>query len=136
MLVARTRYSTCPVAMIEHYLLWNGVTSSSFSDQYNGPRELGKTLKCSGKISYSYLRDLFKNKLTDLGYPAKEFSLHSLKVGALLLLPMLRYQTSALRGMDDGKSENAKMAMSRTLWKPDWKSLRIWNCIFSSTAFL
>ena len=38
-----------------------------------------KTLRNSGRISYSCLRDLFNKKLKDLGFPAEEFNLHSLR---------------------------------------------------------
>ena len=77
------------------------------------------------KIGYSCLSDLFHKKLTDLGYLAREFGLHSLRVGGTQLLPMLRYQTGALRDMVNEDLRMPKRAMSRTPWKADWKSLRI-----------
>ena len=38
-------------------------------------------LGASGKLSYITFRKLFKKKLTELGYPAVDFGLHSLKAG-------------------------------------------------------
>ena len=40
--------------------------------------KLGEKLRVSGKLSYSTLRELFKKKLTELGYPAVDFGLHIL----------------------------------------------------------
>ena len=38
----------------------------------------GEQLKDGGVLSYSTLRDLFKAKVKQLGYPAEQFDLHSL----------------------------------------------------------
>ena len=48
---------------------------------------------------------------------------------------MLRYQTGALRDMEDGGLRMPKTAMSRTSWKADWKSLKLWDRVFNITAF-
>ena len=43
----------------------------------------GERLRDSGHISYSYLRIvcILKKKIADLGFPAQEFGLHSLRSG-------------------------------------------------------
>ena len=41
----------------------------------------GETLRESGHISYTCLKDLFKRKLSKLGFEAAEFGLHSLRSG-------------------------------------------------------
>ena len=43
--------------------------------------KLRRELRTSGKLCYSTLCELFKKKLTELGYPAVEFGLHSLRAG-------------------------------------------------------
>ena len=41
----------------------------------------GGKLRDSGKLSYGRLRELFKQKLRELGFPAERFGLHSLWAG-------------------------------------------------------
>ena len=41
----------------------------------------GESLRETGRISYSCLKDLFKNKVSKLGYDAADFGLHSLRAG-------------------------------------------------------
>ena len=40
-----------------------------------------KKLRNTGGISYSNMRELLKKKLEQLGFPAADFSLHSLRAG-------------------------------------------------------
>ena len=40
-----------------------------------------EVLRSSGAISYDRLRELFKIKLEELGYPAANYGLHSLRAG-------------------------------------------------------
>ena len=77
---------TCPVAMLESYLLETGTL---LSDQRWLFRPICKSKKSeklreSGSISYSCLRDIFKKKLKDLGYNPDEFGLHSLRAGGAI----------------------------------------------------
>ena len=83
LIIARTGNATCPVSMLESYL---ARTRMQLSDQRFLFRPICKTargeaLRDSGSISYSCLRDLFKKKLSDLGYNPLEFGLHSLRAG-------------------------------------------------------
>ena len=88
-LVARTNNSTYPVAMLEHYMQMTGM---SWEDQYflfcpiqatkkGQVTKKGQTLRASGKISYSCLREAFRKKIANLGLPPEEFGLHSLRAG-------------------------------------------------------
>ena len=78
--------------------LFRGITKS----------RAGENLRPSGGLSYTTLRELFKRKLVDLGYPSEEFGLHSLHAGGA--------STAANAGVPDclfkkhgrWKSENAK----------------------------
>ena len=81
--VARTNSGTCPVAMLERYMTR---TKTAWDDQRFLFRPIqrsrkGETLRDSGCISYTCLRDLFKRKLIDLGYQSGKFGLHSLRAG-------------------------------------------------------
>ena len=83
LIIARTRNPTCPVAMLESYLTR---TKTQLSDQRFLFRPICKTakeesLRKSGSVSYSCLRELFKKKLRGLGYNPDDFGLHSLRVG-------------------------------------------------------
>ena len=83
LLIARTNSSTCPVAMLERYM---DRTSTQWNDKCFLFRPIqktkrGETLRQTGKISYSCLRDLFNKKLNSLGFAAAEFGLHSLRAG-------------------------------------------------------
>ena len=41
----------------------------------------GESLRQSGHISYSCFKELFTKKMTELGFEAAEFGLHSLRAG-------------------------------------------------------
>ena len=81
--IARTGNNTCPVAMLERYLQVAQIPmgSKEFLFRPITKTKTGERLRASGKLSYSTLRELFKKKLTELGYPAAEFGLHSLRAG-------------------------------------------------------
>ena len=71
--IARTDNPTCPVAMLEKYM---GKTGMHWQDQRFLFRAIcssktGESLRESGGISYTYLREQFK-KLKELGYNLEE----------------------------------------------------------------
>ena len=81
-LIAKSGLVTCPVSMLELYIVRTGV---SWDDQQFLFRPIQQTkdkevLRASGRISSSCLRNLFNKKL---GYPPKEFGLHSLRAGGV-----------------------------------------------------
>ena len=82
-LIARTRSSTCPVAMMEHYMEKTGIRCNDqcflFSAIQNTKN--GEVLRQSGKLSYICINDLYNKKLTSLGYSAADFGLYSLRSG-------------------------------------------------------
>ena len=81
--VARTHSTTCPVAMLESYMVRTGMAWDDLCFLFRPIRKSkkGETVRESGCISYTCLRDLFKKKLKDLGYQLEEFGLHSLRAG-------------------------------------------------------
>ena len=67
--------------MFERYM---DMTNTRWNDECFLIRPIQKTknretLRQSGKISYSCLRDLFNKKLNSLGFAVAEFGLHSLR---------------------------------------------------------
>ena len=80
--ISRSGTITCPVAMIEHYINRANINLSSEQFLFR-PIVNAKTprLRDNGKLSYSRLSELLKEKLTNLGFRAVEFSPHSLRAG-------------------------------------------------------
>ena len=81
--IAQTGNITCPVAMLETYMLRTGM---AWTDERLLFRPICKTRKMeklreSGSISYSCLRELFRKKLRELDYDPDRFGLHSLRAG-------------------------------------------------------
>ena len=82
--IAQTGNITCPVAILETYMLRTGVAWNEERLLFRPIYKTGKTekLRESGSISYSCLRDLFRKKLRELDYDPDKFGLHSLRAGS------------------------------------------------------
>ena len=109
-LIARTGSSTCPVAMLKRYM---DRTSTRWNDECFLFRPIqktknGETLRQSGKISYSCLRDLFNKKLNSLGFAATEFGLHSLRAGGATAAANAGIPDRLFKRHGRWRSENAK----------------------------
>ena len=109
-LVARTKSCTCPVAMLERYMAVNSIPQD---DQRYIFRPIQKTkngerLREYGKISDTCLRDLFNKKIAALGFPAREFSLHSLRAGGATTAANAKVSDQLFKRHGRWKSENAK----------------------------
>jgi len=68
----------------------------------------GKFLRSSGKISYSYLAELFKKKLKALGFVANLFGLHSLRAGGATAAVNAGVPDQLFKRHGRWRSENAK----------------------------
>ena len=68
----------------------------------------GEKLRASGQLSYSTLRELFKRKLAELGYPAVEFGLHSLRAGGATTAANAGVPDHLFKRHGRWRSENAK----------------------------
>ena len=80
--IARTGSDTCPVTMLEEYLRRGAIDLDSKLFLFRpiaGFR--GEKLRSSGRLTYTRLRELLKDKLEKLGYSAAEFGVHSLRAG-------------------------------------------------------
>ena len=81
-LVARTGKSTCPVNMVECYMTKGELVGKS-GLLFRPLSSDGKSLRSSGSLTYTRLRELLLGRLQALGYPAEQFGVHSLRaVGA------------------------------------------------------
>jgi len=67
----------------------------------------GETLRESGHISYSCLKDLFK-KMSELGLKATEFRLHSLRAGGVTTAANAGVPDRLFKRHGRWRSENAK----------------------------
>jgi len=80
--IARTRSTTCPIAMLERYMDMAKISTSSQLFLFC-PIVAGLTprLRDSRKLSRTRLTELLKEKLDKLGFLAVEISPHSLRAG-------------------------------------------------------
>ena len=81
--VARTGSPTCPVSMLERYFNMASLSQQSKLCIFRGivASKSGERLRLQGSLSYTRLRELFLHKLSELGFDAKQFGLHSLRSG-------------------------------------------------------
>ena len=82
-LIARSFTCSCPVAMLEQYMAKGKIHLDEKEFLFRGiiSTKNGEKSWPSGSLSYTTMREVFKKKLNELGYPAKEFGLHSLHAG-------------------------------------------------------
>ena len=82
-LVVRTTNSICPVAMLECYMQMTGMfwEDQCFLFRPIQASKKGQILRASGKISYSCLREAFRKKTANPGFPLEKFGLYSLRAG-------------------------------------------------------
>ena len=80
-LIARTNSDICLVARFERYLNKVGMTTRDQRFIFRAilKTKHGERLRNDGQISYSCMRSL--KKMAQLGFPAQDFSLHSLRAG-------------------------------------------------------
>ena len=108
--VARTHSATCPVAMLENYMVRTGMAwdDQRFLFRPIQKSKKGETVRELGCISYTCLRDLFKKKLKDLGYQPEEFGLHSLRAGGASAAANAGVPDRLFKRHGRWRSENAK----------------------------
>lgn len=86
-LIARTGNPACPVTMLERYLTKSKVAPSSDELIFRGVAICSKTKQYvlrpnkNRPLSYSTVRVLFNTCLTEIGFNAKLYGLHSLRAG-------------------------------------------------------
>ena len=109
-IIARSGAATCPVNMMERYMNMAGVDLASEQYLFKGivRTSAGEKLRPSGGLSYTTLHELFKKKLSDLGYPSEEFGLHSLRAGGATAAANAGVPDRLFKKHGRWKSENAK----------------------------
>ena len=118
--IARANSTMCPVSMLERYMLRVGMTLGDERQLFRAIQKTknGEKLRESGgHISYSCLRSLYMKKMSDLGFPAHEFGLHSLRAGGATAAANASVPDRIFKRHGRWKSENTKMAMSRIALK-------------------
>ena len=82
-LIARTGLTTCPVGMVERYVAAGNVDLGSEERLFRAicVTKNGESLRVSGSLSYTRMREIVLAKLRELGYDAKKFGLHSFRAG-------------------------------------------------------
>ena len=110
MLIARTRSSTCPVAMLERCIEKTGIRCNDqrFLIHAIQNTKNGEVLRQSDKISYTCTSDLYNETLTSLGFSAVEFGLHSLISGGATTAASAGVPDRLFKRHGRWKSENAK----------------------------
>ena len=111
-IVVRTGSPTCPVAMLERYY---SMASLSRLVSVQGKTKHGERLRASGSLSYTRMRELFLDKLKELGFDASKFGLHSLR-SLRQLMQVLRI--AYLNGTAGGDRRWPRMAISKILGMP------------------
>ena len=83
LVIARTGLCTCPVAMLERYFHMGGLCSGSHDKVFRAivNTKSGETLRKTGGLSYTRLRELLIAKIAQLGMDPALFGMHSLRAG-------------------------------------------------------
>ena len=81
--IARTGLPTCPVAMLEQYFSLGKISTDSEERVFRGicSTKNGDTLRPSGALSYTRMREIVLEKIQSLGYDARCYGLHSFRAG-------------------------------------------------------
>ena len=109
-LVARSFTPRCPVAMLEQYMVKGQIHLDDKEFLFRGiiKTKFGGRLRPAGSLSYTTMRELFKKKLSTLGYPAEEFGLHSLRAGGATAAANAGVPDRLFKRHGRWKSETAK----------------------------
>jgi len=107
--IAKTQSITCPVAMLDRYMSIGKIPKESKLFLFR-PIVAGRPpkLRDSGKLSRSRLAELLKEKLDKLGFPAVEFSPHSLRAGGAMAAAEAGIPDRIFKRHGRWKSETAK----------------------------
>ena len=82
-IVATTSSKLCPVSILQKYMAFAGIRPEDTCLIFRPvvKTKHGEKLRESGSLSYTTLRECFKEKLESLGFPAESYGLHSLRAG-------------------------------------------------------
>ena len=109
--VTRIGSPTCPVSMLErYYFTMAALSKQSKLRLFRGivVSKNGEKLRSQGSLSYTRLRELFLNKLSELGFDAKQFGLHSLRSGGATTAAQAGLPDRLFKRHGHWRSESAK----------------------------
>jgi len=131
--IAMLKSVTCLVTMLERYMCVAKIPAESKLFLFR-PNVGGQTPRHrdSSKLSHSRLTELLREKLTLLGYPAVEFSLHSLRAGGATAAADAGVPDHIFKRHGRWKSEIAKDSLEKRLSVS--KGLGLWLFILSLGA--
>ena len=109
-IVAKTGSNLCPVKMLESYMSQAGLqkVDKSFLFRRITKSKSGERLREGGALSYTRLRECLKEKLLQLGFPAAQFGLHSLRAGGATAAANAKVPDRLFRRHRKWKTEVAK----------------------------
>ena len=109
-IVAKTGSELCPVAMLESYMLQARLQKmdKNFVFRRITKSKSGERFRESAALSYTRLRECFKEKLIQLGFPVSQFGLDSLRVGGATAAANSKVPDRLFRRHSRWKSEVAK----------------------------
>ena len=108
--IARSQDRTCPVRMLERYITKAKIRMDSelfLFCQITKSRK-GEYLRDGGAVSYTTMREQFKKKVKELGYPADVFGLHSLRAGGASAAANAGVSDCLFKRHGRWRSDNAK----------------------------
>ncbi|KAL5473775.1 hypothetical protein EMCRGX_G028330 [Ephydatia muelleri] len=107
LVIARTGGLTCPVGMMEKYFLMDHTPKACVFRGISVTKE-GERLRKTGGLSYTRLRELLLQKITQLGYDPKAFGMHSLRAGGATAAANAGVPDRLFKRHGRWKSESAK----------------------------
>ena len=109
-IIARSLAMTCPVRMLERYIRMANIRMDSelFLFRQITKSKKGESLRDGGAVSYTTMRELFKKKVKELGYPADVFGLHSLRAGGASAAANAGVSDRLFKRHGRWRSDNAK----------------------------
>ena len=109
--IARSSAPTCPVKMLERYIHMAKIDKMDTELFLFRPlikSKKGECLRAGGPLGYSTLRELFKKKMRDLGYPTENLGIHSLRAGGATAAANAGVPDRLFKRHGRWRSENAK----------------------------
>ena len=108
--IARTDSKTCPVGIVERYIKLADISGSPDLHFFRGisRSKNGVKLRRQGSLSYTRMRELLLEKLSQLGLDPKNFGLHSLRSGGASAAANAGVPDRLFKRHGRWKSENAK----------------------------
>ena len=108
--IAKTHTDLCPVQMLRRYMELAAVGSDSEKFLFRGivHTKSGSSLRSSGGISYTRVRELVLEKLHQIGLDKSKFGLHSLRSGGASAAANAGVPDRWFKRHGRWRSENAK----------------------------